>query len=131
MASVPDSPRRNPWPVWLAEVMLRPTLWQYGPRAFYCQGRECHGLGGMQRGVAPPFLFHNIATCTCMLSMQHCFALKTRDRVLSRNQLLRRSKCNLLKFSTQTCAEPQSCPCSHSIVYMHAWIDQVPDCHSS
>ena len=25
---------RNPWPVWLAEVMLRPTLWKYGPRAF-------------------------------------------------------------------------------------------------
>ena len=46
------------------------------PSGLLLSGGGCHGLGGMQRGVAPLFLFHNIMTCTCMLSMQLSFAPK-------------------------------------------------------
>ena len=104
VASVPDSPRRNPWLVWLAEVMLRPTLWPYALGLLRSGGGMPWARWDAKRCGPPLFLFHNIMTYTCMLSMQHSSARKTG----AEPQSVAEAIYNLLKFSTRTCAEPQS-----------------------
>ena len=59
VASVPHSPRRNPWPVWLAGVMLRPTLWPYALGLLRSGGGNAMGWVGCKEVWPPFFLFHN------------------------------------------------------------------------
>ena len=64
VASVPDSPRRNPWLVWLAEVMLRPTLWPYA-LGLLRSGGGMPWAGWEAKRCGPPLFYPTKFIMTC------------------------------------------------------------------
>ena len=89
----PIVPRRNPWLVWLAEVMLRPTLWLYALGLLRSGGGGMPWAGWDAKRCGPPLFslsFFIIMTCSCSPSTRGfwCWLTSTSPLVLNLNQLL-------------------------------------------